>query len=193
MGELISLYVRGRPAPQGSKRLTATGGMVEQSPYLVGWAGGWKGGKARGRRIHGAVEVGVYSWYRDHAVTPDELIGGYLKGPISVSITFYLEPWHGPIDEPPDLDKLARATFDALTAARVWADDGRVVEAQLRKLHADEWHPAGAYMIIRKAETHEFITPVRSDRRARRRRYRVSSTALPGQRQTRRPSAAGRG
>jgi len=32
-----------------------------------------------------------------------------------------------PIDGAPDLDKLLRSTWDALTAARVWVDDGRVV------------------------------------------------------------------
>lgn len=127
----IEFRAIGRPAPQGSKRVGAQGQMMEQSPYLAAWAGTWKGGKARGKRVHGAVEVGAYSWYRDEGVLPDAL--PYLVGPVGVEITFYLDPAHGAIDAPPDVDKLARATFDAMTAARVWEDDGRVIDAVLRK------------------------------------------------------------
>lgn len=147
----MSVYVHGRPAPQGSKQIGPTGAMREQSPYLVGWAGGWKGPKRLGKRIHGDVEKAVYRWYQANDVHPAALIGGYIKGPVDVSILFYLDPAHGPIDEPPDIDKLARATFDALTAARAWADDGRVVDVTLRKRYADPDHPAGAHIIIREA------------------------------------------
>lgn len=126
-----NVRVYGRPAPQGSKRVGMSGQMMEQSPYLVGWAGGWKGGKARGKRIHGAVERALYEHYRDHGIEPDEL--PYLTGPVGVDITFYLEPDHGPVEGPPDVDKLARSTFDALTAARLWEDDARVIDATLRK------------------------------------------------------------
>jgi crossover junction endodeoxyribonuclease RusA len=147
----LNVYVEGRPAPQGSKRISPTGAMREQSPYLVAWAGGWKGAKRLGKRNHGAVERAVYRWYQEQDVHPAALIGGYIKGPIEVTITFYLDPAHGPIDGPPDIDKLARATFDALTAARAWSDDGAVVETHLRKRAADEHHPSGAYIMIREA------------------------------------------
>lgn len=136
---LPELRVYGRPAPQGSKRVGAQGQMMEQSPYLVGWAGGWKGGKARGKRIHGAVERDLYQWYADQGVAPDDL--PWLTGPVGVDITFYLDPTNGDPWEPPDVDKLARATFDALTAARLWEDDGRVIDARLRKRAA---HTTGA-------------------------------------------------
>jgi hypothetical protein len=125
------LRVYGRPAPQGSKRIGAQGQMREQSPYLAAWAGSWKGGKAKGQRAHGAVEVAAFTWYRDQGVDPIGL--PYLTGPVGVDITFYLDPTHGPTDGPPDVDKLARATFDALTAARVWEDDARAVDVRLRK------------------------------------------------------------
>jgi hypothetical protein len=123
------LRVYGRPAPQGSKRPGPQGQMMEQSPYLIGWAGGWKGGKARGKRIHGAVEVHLYKWYQDNGIEPSEL--PWLTGPVGVDITFYLSPEQGQVWEPPDIDKLARATFDALTAGRMWEDDGRVIDAHL--------------------------------------------------------------
>jgi hypothetical protein len=125
------LRVVGRPAPQGSKRVGMSGQMMEQSPYLKAWAGGWKGGKAKGQRQRGAVEVAAFRWFAAHTIDPAEL--PWLTGPVGIDITFYLDPSHGPIDGPPDVDKLARATFDALTAARLWEDDGRVIDATLRK------------------------------------------------------------
>lgn len=125
------IRVVGRPAPQGSKRVGMSGQMREQSPYLAAWAGSWKGGKAKGKRAHGAVEVAAFRWYAANQIDPTEL--PYLVGPVGVDIVFHLDPTHGPIDAPPDVDKLARATFDALTAARLWEDDGRVIEATLRK------------------------------------------------------------
>lgn len=128
---LPELRVYGRPAPQGSKRIGAQGQMREESPYLIGWAGGWKGGKARGKRIHGAVERYLYEWYADQRVAPDDL--PYLVGAVGVDITFYLDPGNGAVTEPPDVDKLCRSTFDALTAARLWEDDSRVIEVRLRK------------------------------------------------------------
>lgn len=126
-----ALRVIGRPAPQGSKRIGAQGQMREESPYLTGWAGGWKGGKARGKRIHGAVERYLYEWYADQRIAPDEL--PYLAGAVGVDITFYLDPGNGAVTEPPDVDKLCRATFDALTAGRLWEDDSRVIEVRARK------------------------------------------------------------
>lgn len=146
---VVEFYVEGRPAPQGSKRVTENGAMMEQSPYLAGWAGSWKGGKARRQRAHGAVEKAAYRWFKTNGIDPADL--PLLGGPIEATITFYLEPDHGPIDGPPDIDKLARATFDALTAARVWGDDGMVVDAHLRKRYADAWHPSGAFIKIREA------------------------------------------
>lgn len=127
----VMIRVNGRPAPQGSKRTGPAGQMIEQSPYLIGWAGGWKGGKARGKRIHGAVEVATYSMYASCGIDPASL--PYLRGPVGCEITFYIDPAHGAIDKPPDIDKLARATFDALTAARLWEDDARVIDCHLRE------------------------------------------------------------
>lgn len=42
----------------------------------------------------------------------------------------------------PDIDKLTRAIFDALTAADVWEDDARVVSLTAREWYADD-RPAG--------------------------------------------------
>lgn len=58
----------------------------------------------------------------------------------------------------PDLDKLCRSTFDALTTAGVWEDDSRVVALRAAKRYPNEGEDAlprpGA--VIRVWELHEF-------------------------------------
>lgn len=81
---------------------------------------------------------------------------GFPDGPVRLAVTFflprpkshygtrrgerYLKPsapmW---VAKKPDLDKLCRATCDALTAAGVYRDDAQVVE-----LHAAMKYPGGA-------------------------------------------------
>jgi Holliday junction resolvase RusA-like endonuclease len=132
----ITIHVTGRPAPQGSKRLGEHGQMREQSAYLPAW--------------RAAVHRAVYERYHELGIAPETTkVKGWalLRGPVSVSIEFRLDTGQR-VDGPPDLDKLARSTWDALTAARVWEDDGRVVDAQLLKVAATELYPAGAVITV---------------------------------------------
>ena len=120
----LSVWVPGRPAPKGSHKLGQHGQLRNASAYLAAWSGAWTGrGKSR-RRVAGAVERAVYEQYAKLGVTPDQL--PLFTGPIGISIVFMLDPDRA-ADGPPDGDKLDRATWDALTIARVWADDARVV------------------------------------------------------------------
>jgi len=123
-GRLV-ITVTGRPAPQGSKRLGEHGQMLEQSRYLPAW--------------RAAVKRCAYRAYRERGIEPADL--PLFAGPVGISIIFYLRPEQltlARIDGPPDLDKLQRSTYDALTAARVWDDDGRVVHiGEMRKVIAD--------------------------------------------------------
>lgn len=113
MIERLDVSVRGRPAPQGSKHRGAHGQMREASPYLPAW--------------RAAVKRAVYGQYKALGVEAAEL--PLLRGPVAFGATFYLPPGRRPdAIGGPDLDKLLRAVWDALTAARVWEDDGRVVE-----------------------------------------------------------------
>lgn len=106
----FTVWVPGRPAPQGSKSRGGAGQLREQSPYLPAW--------------RAAIKKAVYERYRELGVKPDDL--PLLRGPIEFSSRFHLDTGQR-IDSPPDLDKLLRAVWDSLTAARVWEDDGRVV------------------------------------------------------------------
>ena len=135
----LVITVTGRPAPQGSKRLGEHGQMLEQSRYLPAW--------------RSAVVRDTYRAYRDLGIGPEGL-PVFAEGPLVVSIEFYLSPAQltlGRIDGPPDLDKLCRSTWDALTHARMWTDDGQVAEVtETRKVLAAGTF-TGAFITARRS------------------------------------------
>lgn len=119
--------VKGRPAPQGSKRAGASPGtMIEQSAYLPAW--------------RQAVKIGAYEAYREAGIEPKQLP----LMPAGTPVTFEVVTFRViqgvqcraagsdlPIGEP-DVDKLLRSTLDALggmkrDSARLFADDAQVV------------------------------------------------------------------
>jgi len=116
VGGVLAVSVVGRPAPQGSKKLGEHGQLRESSAYLPAW--------------RAAVKTAVYARYLELGIPPGAL--PLLRGPIAMSCTFYL-PGDRRADGPPDLDKLLRATWDALTSARAWEDDGRVAQVNASK------------------------------------------------------------
>lgn len=129
-GRLV-ISVTGRPAPQGSKQQGEHGQMREQSAYLPAW--------------RAAVKKATYQAYQLAQVKPDAL--PLFVGPVAVWIRFRLDPRRRP-DAPPDLDKLLRSTWDALTEARAWEDDGRVVRVHAGKRAALEGETLGASITI---------------------------------------------
>jgi crossover junction endodeoxyribonuclease RusA len=118
---VITIEVRGLPAPQGSKRHVGHGIMVESSKAVGPW--------------REAVRAETQRVMQDHF---------QLKGPVSLVATFRLPrpKSHyrtgrnaGQVRETaprhpsgrPDLDKLQRALLDGLTEGGAWADDCQVV------------------------------------------------------------------
>jgi hypothetical protein len=147
----FSVYVKGRPAPQGSKHLGEHGQVREQSPYLAPWRGVWTGkeGTKSRRYQHGAIGLAVYTEYARRSISPLTL-PLFAKGvPVALGIGFYLG---SSPTEPPDLDKLVRAVGDALTVCRVFADDAQVVTLNAWKYSADPEHPQGAFITVGLAE-----------------------------------------
>ncbi len=124
---MISFVVYGIPVPQGS-----TKAFIPK---------GWK------RPIVTHDSARTKPWRQSIIdATLDKMAGlAPIEGPIELRVTFYLpRPKSAPkgVTEPaklPDLDKLARAVGDALTAAGVWRDDGQVVSLIARKLFAGGW------------------------------------------------------
>lgn len=149
----VTIVVRGRPAPQGSKRAFA-GKRKDGTPYA------------------GVIESShdrVKSW---RAAVIDEADGTagrlLLDGPLAVTMLFWLprpKSHHrtgrnchllrpGAPRLPgaaPDIEKLARATSDALTDAGIWRDDGQVTDCHLSKRYADGDQVPGALITIRTA------------------------------------------
>lgn len=121
----LTLSIVGLPAPQGSKRHVGNGRMIEASSKV----GPWREAVAQAVSARFA-ETDDYTRFTD---------------PVRIKTTFYLprgktikRPWPS---VPPDLDKLERGLFDALTIAGVWADDALVIETAATKLYADDRQP----------------------------------------------------
>jgi crossover junction endodeoxyribonuclease RusA len=122
--EMIELKIYHDPAPQGSKS--------------------YKGKSKSGHAILAESSKKVKPW-REAVCWAAREHGGKITGPVGVRIVFTLrKPKTAPKtrktwpDRKPDIDKLVRSTFDALTAAGTWEDDGRVVEQLAYKVFPDE-------------------------------------------------------
>lgn len=115
---VITVY--GTPAPQGSKRAFYVPKLkraiiTEDNPRQRYW----------------------FQAVREAAMEQaDECNFEKLIGPVRLIVTFtLLKPKSAPKgrlswpDKKPDLSKLVRCTEDALTHARIWEDDSRVVES----------------------------------------------------------------
>lgn len=131
--ELV-VRAHGLPAPQGSKKAFVRGKkvvLVEMSEQLPAWR------EALLKAGENAVLAAGWLPLRE-AVDAEVWI--YLPRPKSVTRPLPIVI--------PDLDKLARACLDALTLAKVYADDALVVDLHVHKRYADG-RPPGATIRIR--------------------------------------------
>lgn len=125
---VLGFTVRGEPAPQGSMKVLPGRGrrrfpvLKPDNPRTTSW-------KAR---VSAEARIAA----KGQVFAPAEAL--------SVVLTFhlgrgdYVRRRHPSVK--PDLDKLVRAVFDALTNAKVWKDDGQVVRVSASKHYAG---PAG--------------------------------------------------
>jgi Holliday junction resolvase RusA-like endonuclease len=119
----LSFWVEGIPRPQGSKKAFVRNGrvvLVEASSQLGEWR----------------YQVGLAA---KEAIFRDEFWGVY-EGPVRVEAVFYFpKPKSVKRELPsvaPDLDKLTRALFDAMTKI-VYVDDALVVDLICAKRYSD--------------------------------------------------------
>lgn len=119
----VTLFVPGIPAPQGSKRHVGGGRLIEMSRKLKPW--------------REAVRAGLL-----RAEDPRRFPLFARETPVLAELVFTVPaPQRLPKMRPvwsirtPDLDKLVRSTFDAITASGVWADDAQVVELKAVKTY----------------------------------------------------------
>jgi crossover junction endodeoxyribonuclease RusA len=110
---MISFFVEGEPAPQGSKTAKCVNGravMWESSKKVKGWRD----------TVTAQAQI--------------EMIAGKLEtihDPVKLRLSFYLpKPASVKRQLPsvkPDLDKLIRSTCDALTKSKIYQDDALIV------------------------------------------------------------------
>jgi crossover junction endodeoxyribonuclease RusA len=118
----LTITTYGSPAAQGSKRHVGGGRMIEMSKAVAPW--------------------------REDIRTAALVAGrnqGPLTGPLAVTIFFTLQkPTSAPKrrrtwpSKKPDIDKLLRSTFDALTTAGTWQDDAQVISVHAVKLYVGD-------------------------------------------------------
>lgn len=119
---MITIFVPGRPAPQGSKRYLGNGVSVESSKAVAPW------------------RADIRSTLLEHLHDEEPM-----RGPVTVRLSFVMpRPANTPKTAPtpyaikrPDVDKLVRAVLDAIGSAGVWQDDSQVVELFARKRLAE--------------------------------------------------------
>jgi crossover junction endodeoxyribonuclease RusA len=153
----VSFSVNGLPGPQGSKKGIAIS----------------KKGADGGRVYTGKVAMiesstKVKPWRAEVVAAAKAARVQCIDGPVNVSITFYLPRPQGHYrtgkfagllrdaaprfpNVKPDVDKLVRATLDALTTARAYTDDAVVVDLHTAKRYADNRAPGANIQIIGKA------------------------------------------
>ena len=154
----LSFSVAGTPIPQGSKRVwvnskTGKAQMTEDAGVRHST---WRN-EVTGQARQAMSDVGRF--------------GEPYREPISCSVTF---AFHRPLShygsgrnsevvkpsappypaKPPDLDKLVRAVWDALTSV-VWVDDGQVIAATIRKQYVHRWEGEGVSIIVGTFETED--------------------------------------
>lgn len=105
---MISFFVPGVPAPQGSKSYVGNGRMIESSKKVKPWRD----------RVTAAAKTQVL----------DEPLDGHLR----LIVNFYMpapdkSKFGSRPAGTPDLDKLVRAVGDALTQSKLIKDDARIV------------------------------------------------------------------
>jgi Holliday junction resolvase RusA-like endonuclease len=124
----VSLTVYGTPRPQGSKRFIGRGISIEANPHVKNWRGSIADAAARApgsRMFDGPVALSLAFYFarpKSHYRTGKR--AGELKADAPAWPTGH---------NLGDLDKLTRATFDAVTGVLV-RDDSQVVELRAVRL-----------------------------------------------------------
>lgn len=132
----LSIVAYGLPAPQGSKRFVGRGILIDDNPVaLRTWREDVK---------HAALEAmaGTPGWFRDYRA-----VVGHFAFTLPRPAAHYL-PAAPRLKRPagqlredaptvhasrPDLDKLLRSTWDALTTAGAYVDDARLCQVHALK------------------------------------------------------------
>ena len=128
----MMIQVRGLPAPQGSKRHVGNGRMVEMSKAVGPWREAVRAETQRAMDLESWPPLvgAVYVKLTFQMTRPKS---HYRTGRNAALLRDGAPGW--PAGKP-DVDKLARAVLDGLTAGGAWKDDSQVVWLIAEKLYA---------------------------------------------------------
>lgn len=131
----LTVWVPGRPAPQGSKRYVGNGISIESSKHVKPWRADIR------------------------AAMLDAHIGDPITGAVTVLIEFVMpRPASAPkrstppATKRPDIDKLTRAVLDAIGSAGVWRDDSQVTHLVASKRIAERDETPGAMITVKQED-----------------------------------------
>ena len=132
---MLDFFAAGTPVPQGSKNAYVRGAravLVDANRRLKPWRSA----------VRSAAEAAIA-----------EVGWEMLDEPCRVYLGFTMpapkRPRWGLPAVKPDLDKLTRAVFDALTDAGVWRDDSRVVSMEVTKRYEGDEAVPGVWVEVR--------------------------------------------
>lgn len=125
---LLEVFVPGQPAAQGSKRHVGGGRLLEQSKKVRPW---------RNQIVAVLATTGRHLAPLEGAVRAD--LEFVMPRPLATPKTRPTPP----AVKRPDLDKLIRAVFDAISDARVWKDDSCAVQVMAGKRIAEPGEATG--------------------------------------------------
>lgn len=110
----------------------------------------------QGHRLVESV-VGSKTWRSKMAYMARGICGGVAPavGPVAVRLVFWLPVEDVAAGRPGDIDKLARNALDALTDAKVYADDVQVVKLVSEKCPVRADRPQGVLIQVWRAEVTE--------------------------------------
>lgn len=170
----MNLEIVGVPAPQGSKS-----GIYNRKLGRVVMV---EGKSAAGRTAVAAWRDAVIAASRDYL---GRLPAAPMTGPLAVEIRFRFPPtktdpyrhWHA---VKPDLDKLARSTFDALKLGGAIADDSMICKLTTSKRFINGSETSGCSIRIESLASEESeVRESRKQRAAIARRTVAQAEALP--------------
>ncbi|MFE1515824.1 RusA family crossover junction endodeoxyribonuclease [[Kitasatospora] papulosa] len=132
----LCIAVHGLPGPQGSKTAVGYGKSRKSGKTIPLMRESSRKVKPWREKVQDAIETALLRGEAQH-----------LAGAVRADITFTMpKPTSAPKRRrtypavTPDIDKLERSTYDAITKSRIWEDDGRVIENHNRKVYPGE-HP----------------------------------------------------
>jgi Holliday junction resolvase RusA-like endonuclease len=140
---VITIEVRGLPAPQGSKRHVGGGRMIEMSKAVGPWREAVRAETQRAMKEHDGPLAGPLRLAVTFGLPRPR--GHYRTGKYAGLLLDSAPSWPG---GRPDLDKLLRALLDGLTAGGAWTDDAQVAYLTAEKAYGQP----GCLVVIEELE-----------------------------------------